>query len=593
MVRAVLLCVLLSGGMIQAAEDWTTHAEADDFQSTPDYEKTFQFIDKLVAASADLHLQTFGHSAAGRPMKVVVVSRGTAPTPEAAHAAGKAVVLIQNGIHAGEIDGKDASLILLRDIVAGRHDDWLEHLVLLFIPIYNVDGHERISPYNRPNQNGPVKGMGFRTTVDGHDLNRDHLKLDTIEARAVISLFNRWRPNMHIDNHVTDGVQHDWVLTYAWAERPQQPAAIADWLEEKMPEVLRRTEAAGHPIGPYVSLLDSNDPAKGFDSTVQQPRYATGYYPLRNCPSILVENHSYKSYRRRVLANRDFMAALFDGIAEDPASLIGATRAAGHAVTAAGSKDEDRPSIAVGYRTATADETRVVPFHDWSMKPSVALGVPILQYREGSLRETEVPWAHRPEVSVAVSRPWGYLIPPGWPEIDARLRGHDLLIQELVESSELEVETLELSNVRRQSDGTISYQGHVQLTAEVARRPITRLFPAGTRWIPADQPDFEVAVQLLEPEASDSLFAWGHLASVHERKEYIEPRVLEPLVVKMLEDPAIAAEWEVALQDEAFAADRWARWMWWYRKTPYWDDEVDRLPIYRRMAPLPAHTRVK
>ncbi|MDH3784121.1 MAG: M14 family metallopeptidase [Acidobacteriota bacterium] len=567
-----------------------THAEVNNFQSTPDYAETFRFIDTLVAESPDLHLETFGHSAAGRPMKVVVVARETSPDPTAAHASGKAIVLIQNGVHAGEIDGKDASLLLLRDIVAGKHDAWLDRLVLLFIPIYNVDGHERISPHNRPNQNGPVKGMGFRTTTDGHDLNRDHLKLDTPEAQAVVALFNRWRPHLHIDNHVTDGVQFDWELTYEWARSPQQSVAVSGWLEQTMPGVLERVTSAGYPVGPYVSLLDSNDPSKGFDSSVQEPRYATGYYPLRNRPSILVENHSYKPYRRRVLVNREFMTALFDTIAEAPDRLVAATTAADRAVVEAGRRTENRPPIAVSYRTAPSEETMVVPFYDWTMEESVALGVPILEYREDARRVLEVPWAHRPEVALSVSRPWGYLVPPGWPEIDRRLRDHGLVVETLAEPAELDVEIVTATGVRRRSDRVVSYQGRVQVTGEIRREAGRVVFPVGTRWIPADQPDFNVAVQLLEPEAPDSLFAWGHLALVHERKEYIDSRVLEPLVREMLKEPAIAAEWAEALEDEAFADNPGARWLWWYRKTPYWDAGVDRLPIYRRMMPLDVET---
>ncbi|HEY9422396.1 MAG TPA: M14 family zinc carboxypeptidase, partial [Thermoanaerobaculia bacterium] len=191
--------------------EWRTPAEAAGFEATPNYEQTLEFIRKLQNRMPELYLGFYGTSGQGRPMPFLVVSKEKAFTGRRAQRLPKPIVLIQNGIHAGEIDGKDATLMILRDMAFGRHREILDKVTLVILPIYNVDGHERISPYNRPNQDGPKKGMGFRTTASGLDLNRDHLKLASEEARALIALFNSWRPHLHLDNHVTDGVDHDWV----------------------------------------------------------------------------------------------------------------------------------------------------------------------------------------------------------------------------------------------------------------------------------------------------------------------------------------------------------------------------------------------
>jgi hypothetical protein len=289
-----LVSVVCGTASATTPRDLVTRAESSDFRATPSYEETLEYVRQLSGISPSVQLEFFGTSAQRRRLPVVIVSRDRAFTPAAAAATSKPVLLIQNGIHAGEIDGKDACLMILRDLALGKDPDVLDRLILLVVPIYNVDGHERVSIYNRPNQNGPVEGMGFRTTADGHDLNRDHVKLETPEARALIGLFNAWRPHLHVDNHVTDGCDHDWVLTYSWAEAPQVPQPIDSWLASHMPRVLEATEALGHRVGPYVSLVDRSDPAAGFDSVVGAPRLATGYYPLRSRPSILVENHSYK-----------------------------------------------------------------------------------------------------------------------------------------------------------------------------------------------------------------------------------------------------------------------------------------------------------
>lgn len=560
--------------------EWRTPAEAAGFEATPDYEQTLEFIRKLQTRLPELYLGFYGTSGQGRPMPFLVVSREKAFTGRRAQKLPKPIVMIQNGIHAGEIDGKDASLMILRDMAFGRHREILDKVTLVIVPIYNVDGHERISPYNRPNQDGPKKGMGFRATAAGLDLNRDHMKLASDEARSLVALFNSWRPHLHVDDHVTDGVDHDWVLTWAWAEAPQTPAPIDAWLRAHMPAVLEATAKAGHRNGPYVDLLDRDDPSKGFSSWVGGPRYSSGYFPLRNRPSILVEMHSYKPYRQRVLANRDFLLALLGEIARDPASLTKAVADAEAATVTQGRPDA--PASEVTVTLAPAEETDRIrfPVYAGDTKTSVVTGGPVLLFRSGEVNEMEVPWHHKARIARALPRPRGYFVLPGWPQIEDRLRAHGLRAERLTKPLELEVETMRVSQPKL---ATSSYQGLVQVTPQVARAVERRRIPAGTIWIPADQPDFEVAVQLLEPEASDSLLSWGLLSAVFEQKEYIDLRVLERLATDMLKDPKVAAEWQEALKDPAFAADGGARYSWWYRRTPYWDETVGLLPYYRVM----------
>jgi hypothetical protein len=576
---AVCLAIPSAAAETPVPAEWLTVAERTDFRATSSYDETVAFLRRLAEALPALRVEFFGTSGEGRPMPVAILSAAGAFTPEENAAAGRPVVMIQSGIHAGEIDGKDASLMLLRDMALGRRE--LPNATVLWVPIYNVDGHERVSPYNRPNQDGPVEGMGFRTTASGLDLNRDHLKLQSTEARALIGLVNRWRPHLHVDNHVTNGVDHDWVLTWSWAESPQLSPFAGAWLAGHMPRVLAATAAAGHRNGPYVDLTDRSDPAAGFSSWVAEPRYATGYYPLRHRPSILIENHSYKPYRDRVLANRDFLAAMLDEIERDSAGthlVAGVT--AGEAVTVAAGRAGAEPSeVVLTWEPAPEPDRIRFPVYDWRHVDSVALGVPILDYDRGTVREVEVDWHHRSVPGIAVPRPRGYLLLPGWPQVEARLAGHGLRFETLARPAELTAETLRIGGP---SYAETPYQGLTRVEGEVRRTAERVSVPAGALWVPADQPDFEVAVQLLEPEAPDSLFAWGLLSTALERKEYIDSGVLEGLAREMLaNDPALAAEWADALEDPAFAGDRQARWLWWFRRTPYWDDTVGRLPVLR------------
>jgi hypothetical protein len=578
----------LSPQEIAAIEALRTRAETSGFEATSDYAETLDFLRRLQAHFPEMYLGFYGTSGEGRAMPFVVVSREKAFTGRKAQRLGKPIVLIQNGIHAGEIEGKDASLLLLRELAEGKHAAILDAVTLVVLPIYNVDGHERISPFNRPNQDGPRQGMGFRTTTNGLDLNRDYLKISSEEARALIALVNDWRPHLHVDDHVTDGIDMGWVLTWSWAEAPQTPAPVDAWLRGHMPAVLAATEKAGVPQGPYVDLVERNDPAKGFSSWVGQPRYSTGYFPLRNRPSILVEMHSYKPYRQRVLANRDFLFALLDEVAREPAALTRAVAEAEAAEVAKGKPDAPPSQVVVNFEPSDRADRIRLPVFAGTMQTSVVTGEPLLLFHRGELDAKEVPWIHGSKVTLSLPRPRGYLVLPGWPQIEQRLRGQGLRVEVLTQPVAMDVETMRLAEPKA---APASYQGLTRVSAKVARATEKRKIPAGALWVPADQPDFEVAVQLLEPEGVDSLLSWGLLSSIFEGKEYIDPRVLEGLAAEKLKDPATAADWAAALKDAKFAADPNARYQWWFSHTPYWDERVGLLPYFRVMTAPAIATR--
>jgi Zinc carboxypeptidase len=587
--RSLLASVLVSGVLPPAAgaaeptvpAEWLTKAEASAFRATSSYDETLAFLRRLEARLPQMRLSFYGTSAEGRPLPVVVLSREKAFTAAEARRLPRPIILIVNGIHAGEIDGKDSCLMILRDLALGQRQELLDAATVLIVPIYNVDGHERVSRFNRPNQDGPALGMGFRTTASGLDLNRDHMKLATVEARALVGLFNEWRPHLHVDDHVSNGFDHAWVVGYAHAEASQTAAPVHTWLTAHFPAVVAATARAGHGIGPYLGLRNESDLAAGFESPPALPRFSTGYFTLRNRASILVETHSYKPYRDRVLGNRDFLIALIAEVGKDPDSLKTAVEEAEAATVARGREGAPISDVALTFLLDMPD-TIHVPLYEWRSEPSVVTGQPFPRQRRGTARPAEFPWLHGPKPARAVPRPRGYLVLPGWPQIEQSLRGHGLRVESVQEPAEIEVETSRLSSPRLAPQ---TYQGLTQVTSvEVARRLERRRFPAGTLWIPADQPDFEVAAHLLEPEAPDSLLAWGLLSSVFERKEYIDLPVLEDLAVDMLKDPGVAAEWQAALKDEAFAKDAQARQLWWYRRTPYWDETVGLLPAFRVMA---------
>ncbi len=582
---ALALLTASSAAATEIPDEWLTVAEATDFRATSTYAETMNLLRRIESRAPDvIRVTSFGRSAEGRELPLVIVSSDGAFTPAAARVTGKPIVLLQSGIHAGEIAGKEASLMLLRDIALGREADLADEVVVLFVPIYNVDGHERVSPYNRPNQNGPVQGMGFRATTAGLNLNRDFLRLASPEARAMARLVCDWRPHLHVDNHVTDGSDHAWVLTWMVAEAPLLDPAVDAWVGRHLPVVLAATAEAGHPNGPYLAFVDWDDPASGIDwAGIQLPRYSTGYFPLINRPSILIEMHAHKPFRDRVLANRDFMAALIREAGADGQKLVRAVEDAEARTVVRGAPDAD-PSPAVVRWTSTDDvDTVDWPAYRTTTEPSIVTGGTHTVYHPGEIEPVTLSWRHTVAPDFTVVRPRGYLVHAGWPQLEAAVTGHGLTAIRLTEAVELDVETIRLADpvfADSPYQGTFTVED-VSVSRQVERRTI----PAGSLWIPADQPDFEIAIQLFEPEAPDSLLRWGALDTVFERKTYIGLDRLEEVARERLADEGIRKQWEAALEDPDFASDGRARYDWWYRRTPYWDEQVGLLPVYRVMAP--------
>jgi hypothetical protein len=316
---------------------------------------------------------------------------------------------------------------------------------------------------------------------------------------------------------------------------------------------------------------------------VAQPRYSSGYFPLRNRASILIEMHAHKPFRDRVLANRAFIDELIEEAGEFGRELIRAVEAAEAATVAMGGADAEPSEVVVRWKVAEAGQKITWPASAWSLENSIVTGSERVKYLDGMTHEVELEWRHLPAAEQTLLRPRGYLVLAGWPQIEELVAGHGLRASSLAKDTELEVETIRLSAPDFASS---SYQGVVMVNDfEVTRQPEHRSIPAGSLWIPADQPSFEVAVQLFEPEAPDSMVRWGTVSSIFERKIYIGLELLEELTIEMMKDDTIRGEWEMALQDPDFASDPGARYLWWYRRTEYWDETVGLLPVMRVMEP--------
>ncbi len=568
--------------------DWLTHAERTDYRETPDFEATLAYCRKLDAASPLIRLTEFGRSGEGRPLALLVAATGDDFTPAAARQAGKVVVLVQANIHAGETDGKDAGLALLRDIaVLKTQPRLLDRVTLLFVPVYNADGHERRSPYNRINQNGPAE-VGWRATTANLNLNRDYMKLDAPETRAWMRLWNEWSPDLFIDCHVTDGADFQYNLTYQYEQHENIPEPLRGWMRSAFEgRIMPAVERAGNLVATYMVFRDNRDPVgRGVEGFIGTPRFATGYTPLRNRPGLLIETHMLKPYRPRVRGTYDILRATLEDVNRDAAGWLRAVRETDERLVREGSTYD--PARRVPLRMAFADKS--VPLKlkavEFRVEQSDVSGAPRVVYGDKPV-ELTVPFFNEARPTVTVAPPLAYVVPPQWREVIDVLSAHGLKLQRLAEPLTAEVESYRFTEV---SWGRGPFEGRVLVTQKNQPVRERRTYPAGSVVVPMAQASSRVALYLLEPDSPDSFVAWGFFNSIFEQKEYGEGYVLEKLAREMLaKDENLRREFEQRLKaDEKFAASPRERLRFFYERSPYWDREMNVYPVGRVTAPLKA-----
>ena len=558
---------------------WQTLAESTDHARTARHAETLAWARRLAAESELIDYQVFGKSPEGRDIAVLVVSADGAFTPAAARASGKEIVLIEAGIHPGEIEGKDAGLALLRDIaITGEHRALLDHAILLFIPIFNVDGHERFNPYTRINQNGPEES-GWRATAQNYNLNRDFLKADAPEMRAWLDLFTAWLPDLFIDIHNTNGADYQYDITYGIEMGDNADPALVAWQQQALLDsVFPALEARGHKLAPYIVLKDGTDVAQGFEVFHSEPRYSTGYTTIQNRPGLLIEMHMLKDYRTRVVGAYDILVETLRHLNANPGQLRRAVAAA-DAATAARHEDAGRYAL----QLRLTDESRPFEFLGVAYERSASdvSGGTWVRYDPSQPITLTVPIYDELVVDDAATTPVEYVIPVALTDVIERLDAHGVEYRRLDEPTELEVSTWAFDRVEW---APRPFENRHRITSFDAR-PVTRTlrYPAGSVVVPLDQRAANVAMHLLEPHGPDSLLRWGFFDHIFESKEYAEPRVLERIAREMLAaDPALKAAFERRVADDPeFAADPHARLYWFYERTPYFDERLNVYPVGR------------
>jgi murein tripeptide amidase MpaA len=566
--------VSLAASSKAAGERWLTHAEKTGYAETGDYAEAVRFHQRLEKASPYARLIEFGRTPMGRPIYALVASKDRAFTPALAARTGKPVVLLQNGIHPGENGGKDASMMLLRDVlVTKRHAGWLDRLILISIVVFNVDGLENTSPYNRINENGPAR-MGFRATSQRLNLNRDYLKADTPEMRAWLKLYTAWRPDLLIDNHVTNGSDHQYDVLIAAHTSGDIAKPVGGWVRERYTgPLLEEMSRLGHVVGWYTEYGARGDPLPPMNFS---PRYSNGYAAAQNRAALLVETHSLKPFRTRVWSHYDTMRASLHIAAVDAAGLREAGRIADREMAAI------KPGTPVLLQGVPGRESEPYTLRLLGSETyrGAASGGAVVRYLPKPVdRPVRLILELSPKLAPAA--PVGYLIPRQWAALTELLRLHGVVTEETGGGRAFDVEITRFSGVRF---APAPFEGRFMVTGFDTRISIARQSAeAGTVFVPVAQRAGKVAMHLLEPEAPDSALRWGFMHSIFERKESFSPYIFEPVAAAMLrDDAALRAEFEAKLKvDESFAGDPGARLHWLFERSPYSERDRNLYPVLR------------
>ncbi len=578
MLRPLCALLIAFAPLAHAQAPLTTVSERSGFIETGRYEEVPALCEAFARQYPKaVRCTTFGTTPEGRPMKALVVSTSGALTPDLAQRRGLPVVLVQGGIHAGEIDGKDAGFLALREVLEGKAAAGaLDKLVWVFVPVFNVDGHERFAAWNRPNQRGP-KEMGWRTTAQNFNLNRDYVKADAPEMRAMLQLVQRWDPLVTVDLHATNGAQfeHDisiQVEPVHGGDVGLRKAGLA--LRTSVIDALARQGSL--PLPYYPSFVVSDDPTSGFEDGVPPPRFSHGYFLLRNRIAMLVETHSWKEYPVRVGITRNTVVSVLEQVAAQGQDWLAATRQAD--VSAARIAGQPEPLT-----YAAAPTARTVDFrgYAYTRTKSDVSGALMTRYDETTPQVWKVPLKDDIRPALVINAPGGgYLVPAAhaaW--VAERLKVHGIDYRILGKPWQGQADAFRAG---KSSFATTSVESHQRLTVEGEWKKEARSAPVRSLFVPIAQARSRLVMALLEPLAPDSLLAWGEFNNAFERKEYMEDYVAEAVARDMLRDPAVKAAFEQRLkEDKAFAGDPGARLEFFHRRHPSWDERYQLYPVLR------------
>ena len=490
-----------------------TRAERSSFTETSTYADVMAFIDSLKKISPTLHVTRLGQSSKGKEIPMLILSRPAVRTAAEAKATHRPIVYLQGNIHGGEVEGKEAVLSLLRDLSMDRYANVLDSLVIIAVPIYNIDGNDSLGPQerNRGAQIGPAL-IGQRPNGQGFDLNRDYIKAEAPETRAALEMFRTWDPDVFVDLHTTNGSYHGYALTWAPS---LNPAAIftgpftRDTVLPTLRELLRtRLKIETFPYGNFESQ-DSVE--KGWLTYDHRPRFGTNYYGLRGRIAILSEAYSHDPFRTRVASTYAFTSLLLSLIAQNTDDFFEVAHDADRQTTAFTSTTDNSPRIAIRSQLAReghVEDLIVEMLERTSDTARTEPGVRRGFRRTGRTRVARVPVIDRFEPVLEQTLPFAWVIPDEQETILGTLRANGIFVERVTGATPLRVERFSIDSVVKAPN---AFQGHQEVRLAGRWNADTLTVPAGTYVVRANQPLAILALYLLEPQSDDGLVTWNFM----------------------------------------------------------------------------------
>ncbi|MBE0570104.1 MAG: M14 family metallopeptidase [Ignavibacteriaceae bacterium] len=557
----------------QQEKEWETVFEKSGFTSTADYNQTMNYFRQIADHSDKAFFLSNYTSPQGRDMGYLFVSSSDNLSEIAGN---KPLILIINGIHSGEIEGKDASMILLREILVTKEKEYLlDSLNIIIVPIFSVDGHERKSKYNRINQNGPEE-MGWRTTAQNLNLNRDWMKADTPEMQAMLKLVSRYNPDFIVDTHTTDGADYQYTITYSVEWSKNMYPQTADWSGKKFaPFLENRVEEKGFLIYPYVYLKNWD---KGLDEGLiywpSTPRFSSGYFTIQNRPMLLVETHMLKPYKERVYSTKAVLETTIEFIYQNSAELKELNRKADNE-----SLQLEGKYLPISYSNTEKFEMRNFKGYEYYWDSSEVSGTKKLVYTNTE-KNFDVKYYDDVIITDSIKAAKGYYIPAEYSFLINKLELHGIHPIRLMKDTSIQAIRYKFSGVKFSET---PYEGRQTVTFNYENYEEKVNLTAGSFYVPSNQRTIKIITHLLEPKSADSFVRWGFMNQIFEQKEYYEDYVMEKLAEEMLaNDPELKKEFEEKLNtDESFRNSSKARLDFFYEKSPYPDKQLNVYPILR------------
>lgn len=578
MIKYALLIVLWFSVVYGNDFDWKTKFEKSNYLETCNYNETIEYFNALAVNSEYAKLFKMGKTPQNRDMYYLVVNKDKEFDLATITSSKKSIILIQNGIHSGEIEGKDACLLLLREIlITKENESLLDNSILVIIPVINPDGHENSSKYNRINQDGPTN-MGWRVTAQNLNLNRDYLKADAPEIKEFVKLYNQLDPDIFIDTHTTDGLDMQPVITYQAEWQGTVPNVLSEWIKKiYMPQIEKQVEDKGFITGYYVNLNDYNDVTKGINGWVSSPKLSSGYAAIRNRVGVLIETHSLKPYKDRVFATKAFIEETIKIANSQNETIKNNTKLADQEVLwKYGNEKENYP---LGFKLTKDTVNYLWKGIKADLVNSKITGSKVVKYN-GEKYETYVKYLPYLKASKFAKVPKCYIVPQEWTEVINVLKLHGVEYSQINNDTLINCEQYKFTNIKF---ADLPYEGRFQPTFDLDTIKINAKINKGDYIFNTDQKLIGVLMYLLEPNTNDSFVKWGFFNAVFEQKEYFEEYSMEPIAEEMYNtNESLRKEFDDKVKnDSEFSKNPRARLNFFYEKSEYFDKKFNKYPVLK------------